>query len=201
MQHSTGQYDDLARVPRARPREGCRRRTTASRHRRHSPPRCSCRVAPPIRDARLVDLNLADFMCNSVARQERVCRAQRPAAKIDAIATSASGRDRTSAFEPAEMPANCGLFLRDRETSVRIGLRGGGCTPDRTGLQLKFPANREINREFCKIRPSAAVSVSDQRADSMASSQIPYATEQGISKAISGNFSQITGNRIENFHI
>src|SRR5947208_15231370 len=29
MQHSTGQYDDLARVPRARPREGCRRRTTA----------------------------------------------------------------------------------------------------------------------------------------------------------------------------
>src|SRR6266568_9051854 len=68
-------------------------------------------------------------MCNSVARQERVCRAQRPAAKIDAIATSASGRDRTSAFEPAETPANCGLFLRDRETSVRIGLRGG---PGRT---------------------------------------------------------------------
>src|SRR6266446_869727 len=29
------------------------------------------------------------------------------------------------AFEPAEMPANCGLFVRDRETSVRIGLRGG----------------------------------------------------------------------------
>src|ERR1700730_19083889 len=24
------------------------------------------------------------------------------------------------AFEPAEMPANCGLFVRDRETSVRI---------------------------------------------------------------------------------
>src|SRR5438034_755433 len=118
MQHSTGQYDDLARVPRARPREGCRRRTTASRHRRHSPARCSCRVVPPIRDARLVDLNLAVFMCNSVARQERVCRAQRPAAKIDALATSASGRDRTSAFEPAETPANCGLSLRDRETSV-----------------------------------------------------------------------------------
>src|SRR5438034_6793363 len=138
MQHWTGQYDDLARVPRARPREGCRRRTTASRHRRHSPSRCSCRVIPPIRDARLVDLNLAVFMCNSVARQERVCRAQRPTAKIDAIATSASGRDRVSAFEPAETPANCGLFLRDRETSVRIGLRGGGCSPDRTFLSLAF---------------------------------------------------------------
>ena len=58
-----------------------------------------------------------------------VCRAQRPVAKIDAIATSASGRDRTSAFEPAETPANCGLFLRDRETSVRIGLRGGAVIP------------------------------------------------------------------------
>src|SRR5437870_9417747 len=88
---------------------------------------------------RLVDLNLAVFMCNSVARQERVCRAQRPAAKIDAIATSASGRDRTSAFEPAETPANCGLFLRDRETSVRIGLRGGGCSPDRTCLGCQMP--------------------------------------------------------------
>src|SRR6266446_6385128 len=59
MQHSTGQHDDLALVPRARPREGCRPRTTTSRHRRHSPPRCSCRVVPPIRDARFVDLNLA----------------------------------------------------------------------------------------------------------------------------------------------
>jgi hypothetical protein len=29
-------------------------------------------------------------------RQERLCRAQRPGAKIDAIATSAGDRDRTS---------------------------------------------------------------------------------------------------------
>jgi hypothetical protein len=28
-------------------------------------------------------------------------------------------------FELAETPANCGLFVRDRETSVRIGLRSG----------------------------------------------------------------------------
>ena len=62
MQHSTSQYDDLARVPRARSREGCRRRTTASRHRRHPPARCSCRVVAPIRDARFVDLILAVFI-------------------------------------------------------------------------------------------------------------------------------------------
>ena len=60
----------------------------------------------------------------------------------------------------------------------------------------KFPANREINREFCRIRPSIAIFASDQRADSIAYSRIPYATEQGILAAITGNFFGITGNLI-----
>ena len=34
------------------------------------------------------------------------------------------------AFEPTEMPANCGLFFRDLETSVRIGLCGGPGSSD-----------------------------------------------------------------------
>src|SRR6516164_7609485 len=72
------------------------------------------------------------------------------------------------AFEPTKMPANCGLFVRERETPVRMGLHGGGCTPDRTSpdfidsgplarfsrpigkqiqwLAAKFPTQR--NREF-----------------------------------------------------
>ena len=45
-------------------------------------------LVSPIRDARFVDLILAD------RRQERVWRAQRPGAKIEAIATSTGGRDR-----------------------------------------------------------------------------------------------------------
>jgi hypothetical protein len=28
-------------------------------------------------------------------------------------------------LNPRKCPQNCGLFVRDRETSVRIGLRGG----------------------------------------------------------------------------
>ena len=80
----------------------------------------------------------------------------------------ASGRDRTSAFEPAETPANCGLFLRDRETSVRIGLRGGGRSPDRTSLYAGFPANREINKEFCEFRRSCAIFIPNQSANSVA---------------------------------
>jgi hypothetical protein len=58
----------------------------------------------------------------------------------------------------------------------------------------KFPANREIYREFCRIWPFAAIFVFIRRANSNGYSQIPYATEQGIFAAITGNFLQRTGN-------
>src|SRR5262249_38755721 len=64
-------------------------------------------------------------------------------------------------------------------------------------LRTKFPANREINREFRKFRASAAIFASNQRANSKACGQIPYATEQGTFAAITGNFFAITGNLIE----
>jgi hypothetical protein len=51
---------------------------------------------------------------------------------------------------------------------------------------LKFPANREINREFCRIRPSTAVSTPSQRANSVTCSFIPYAPEQGFFDRVSG---------------
>jgi hypothetical protein len=52
----------------------------------------------------------------AVTTAERSKRAviDRRSPKIDAIATSADGRDRTPAFEPAVTPANCRLFVRDR---------------------------------------------------------------------------------------
>ncbi len=34
------------------------------------------------------------------------------------------------------MPANCGLFVRDLETAVRTGLRGGPCSPVSTGSKM-----------------------------------------------------------------
>jgi Haem-degrading len=61
----------------------------------------------------------------------------------------------------------------------------------------KFPANREINREFCRIRSSTAILMRDQRADSITYGRIPDATEQGISKGVSGKIFQGTGN----FHL
>jgi hypothetical protein len=58
---------------------------------------------------------------------------------------------------------------------------------------FKFPANREKNREFCRIRPSDAIFEPNPRADSIACGKIPYATEQGIFSGVAGNFFQRTG--------
>jgi len=44
----------------------------------------------------------------------------------------------------------------------------------------KFTANREKNREFCQIRPLCKILKAATRENSGASSEIPYATEQGI---------------------
>jgi hypothetical protein len=50
----------------------------------------------------------------------------------------------------------------------------------------KFPANREINREFRRIRPPCKILKPDTRTISKAFSQIPYETEQGIISAEQG---------------
>jgi hypothetical protein len=54
----------------------------------------------------------------------------------------------------------------------------------------KFPANRDINREFRQISSLCEILNADTRAISKAFGKIPYATEQGIlptkSKIITG---------------
>jgi len=44
----------------------------------------------------------------------------------------------------------------------------------------KFPANREKNREFCRIYPLRPILSAHTPAKSKASSEIPYTTKQGI---------------------
>ena len=57
-----------------------------------------------------------------------------------------------------------------------------------------FPANREINREFCEFRPSCTILAPNQGGHSMACRIIPYAMEQGHNRGVTGNFFQRTGN-------
>ena len=47
----------------------------------------------------------------------------------------------------------------------------------------KFPANREINREFRRIRPLGALLNANTQQFQRAFSEIPYTTEQGIISA------------------
>jgi hypothetical protein len=58
----------------------------------------------------------------------------------------------------------------------------------------KFPANREINREFRRICPLCEVLKANTRAISKAFSKIPYAPEQGIISAEQGILVQEQGN-------
>jgi hypothetical protein len=53
--------------------------------------------------------------------------------------------------------------------------------------KLKFPANREINREFCRFRLSCTIFAPNRQANSVACSKIPYAKEQGIFRGVTGN--------------
>jgi hypothetical protein len=57
----------------------------------------------------------------------------------------------------------------------------------------KFPANRDINREFRQIRSLCEILNADTRAISKAFSQISYATEQGIISAEQGILTQEQG--------
>jgi hypothetical protein len=59
---------------------------------------------------------------------------------------------------------------------------------------LKFPANREINREFRRIRLLGAILKADMRANSEACNKIPYSTEQGIFAKEQGILYARTGN-------
>jgi hypothetical protein len=58
---------------------------------------------------------------------------------------------------------------------------------------FKFPANREINREFRRIRPLGAILKADTPANSKACSKFPYATEQGIISEEQGILAQKQG--------
>src|SRR5258708_3633500 len=53
MQRASGQYDDLARVPRTGPHQSRGRRPVATRHWSRTVARCSRRMEPAVRSARI----------------------------------------------------------------------------------------------------------------------------------------------------
>jgi hypothetical protein len=57
-----------------------------------------------------------------------------------------------------------------------------------------FPANREKNREFCKIAAQIESETANNGAVTGLSKRIPYSTEQGIILAEQGKLGGRTGN-------
>jgi hypothetical protein len=56
----------------------------------------------------------------------------------------------------------------------------------RTGLGLKFPANREIDGELRRIQPLVAIFKPSRQVNSKRCWQIPYVAKQG-------NLAEVTG--------
>src|SRR5439155_15055235 len=92
---------------------------------------------------------------------------------------------------PDEVLATTGLGGSARQMSASVFHPSSGrpdCVADDAVVIEQVSAsnslinaiNREINREFRRIRPSIAIFVSDRLAVSMAYKRIPYVTEQGI---------------------
>jgi hypothetical protein len=76
------------------------------------------------------------------------------------------------------------MSLSSRETDC-VAEDAVSCEPVSAN---QIPLNREINREFGRIRPSFAIFVPDRRPGSIVYARIPCGTEQGISKAYQGIF-------------
>ncbi len=83
--------------------------------------------------------------------------------------------------------------LMRRPGAVRDGMVAADAVAVEPVSTPKFPANREINREFYQIRPPCEILKANTRAISMPFSQIPYATEQGIISAEQGILVQEQG--------
>src|SRR6202035_724272 len=83
--------------------------------------------------------------------------------------------DQDPGIEWPEMPGRSALFDVVPETRGLQGLGGGVRSQIRTGLRGQFPANREINREFCDFGPSEANFVARNRCAAATSREIPYA--------------------------
>jgi hypothetical protein len=65
--------------------------------------------------------------------------------------TASATGDRKSGTIPGENPHRNGLSRAGAGICGFVGLDGGVRSQIRTGLHVQFPANREINKEFCDI--------------------------------------------------
>ena len=187
MHGTTSKHDDLVGVPRARPRQGSHRGPLAPWD--GSPPasRYAAGMEPPETDPR----PLARFCLQSgllppdlnSAPGTGISRAETLPPKVDLRGNAVSAETQT----PIKSPASQRVFGGFQEPRVFAKVRGGGRSRSRTSLHLEFPANREKNREFFDFGLFSGSCVPASPMNSGGLSEIPCATEQGISFKEQGN--------------
>ena len=70
------------------------------------------------------------------------------------------------AFEPAKVPANCGLFVRDQKTPVRIGLHGGpGRIRTSNQTVMSAPMSRHAHFDFAEFLDGTVVLTNEMAND------------------------------------
>src|SRR3981081_3554409 len=126
----------------------------------------------------------------------RLILRRKPRNRLRAVFLPYRDREPANALAPSGKSTE---FCGDQEISFSAELRGGGCSPDRTSLHVKFPANREKNRQFLEIGPDKEIFAGIRGAKSIRCGQIPYATDQGTNLSKQGKdypFQQRTGNAV-----
>jgi hypothetical protein len=154
MQRAQDQYDDLARVSCARFGQSRYRGAAAPRYWSCPPLRCPCRVGPLVLNTRS-----PKSLAGTCKPSLWPCQARAPGNVFSRPETQGPKLPLSGPFSWWRLKASLNaraksrVFGKPREISVSTRVRGGGRSRIRTCLQkLKFPANREINREFFSFR-------------------------------------------------
>src|SRR5882762_11618828 len=130
MQRATGQYDHLARVPRAGPRQSSGRRSFASRHRCRTAPRRSRGMEPTVRNPRIESAIGSEAARSSLFRKRYPgCRPQiqspgtefldaETGGQKSALETADAHRDRKSGDDTGEIPAETAFLESPTKCAV-----------------------------------------------------------------------------------
>ena len=104
----------------------------------------------------------------------------------------------TDAFAGALTRGSIGTIPASEETKNTQRYWGGSVADERsqrrTGLRVKFPANRENNREFYKNWAVWRNCARQNAAESVSCRTIPYKMKQGINSRRTGNLLSRAGN-------
>jgi hypothetical protein len=104
---------------------------------------------------------------------------------------AAQGHSSARQQSAAGAPAASAPSRRESCANHRDSSGGAGACPRNA---LPAPANREINREFRRIRPFTVIFASEQRASFNSFQRDSLRNGQGIFKRVSGNVFRGTGN-------